>query len=377
MDIKAVLGSQYGDEGKGLTTDYLSSLNSSAIVVRHNGGAQAAHTVQTPDGRRHVFHHIGSGTFCGNATHLSRFMICNPIVFNREYDDLLKLGERPIVSVSPDAIVTLPADMLINQAVETLRGNSRHGSCGLGIGETVERTERGYQLTIRELHDVKNALFKEWFDLRISELNIQDNPIIMEFLHHDGVMNSFLHDIDLFLKRVVIREDTSLEGNDLIFEGAQGLLLDQTYGAFPYVTRSNTGIANVCEIIRDFDKVSLEAIYVSRSYQTRHGAGPMRHEGDISQYFNAVDPTNIPNQWQGTLRYGFLDIDEYQDAIKHDTQYASGIDLTIKGMLTCVDQMKTQQFPIFVDNELIFSNIQDSDILTDYQSYGPTRQTVR
>lgn len=75
----AVIGAGFGDEGKGLMTDYCCQRPKYTTVVRFNGGAQAGHTVVTPDGRRHVFSHFGSGTLRGAATFLSRFFICNPI----------------------------------------------------------------------------------------------------------------------------------------------------------------------------------------------------------------------------------------------------------------------------------------------------------
>lgn len=134
-DISVVIGANYGDEGKGLVTDFLS--NSETLVVRFNGGAQAGHTVVTPEGQRHVFHHIGSGALRGAATLLSRFFIVNPFIFLKEVKEL---GFEPTVSIDPRASVTTPYDMLLNQAVERKRGEERHGSCGLGINETVTRS---------------------------------------------------------------------------------------------------------------------------------------------------------------------------------------------------------------------------------------------
>ena len=95
-DIKIVCGSNWGDEGKGLMTDYFSQKPNS-IVVCSNGGAQRGHTVTTPDGIRHVFHHFGSGTFNNASTYLSEDFIVNPIIFKQEYDELIKLGYIPNV----------------------------------------------------------------------------------------------------------------------------------------------------------------------------------------------------------------------------------------------------------------------------------------
>ena len=137
-----VIGANFGDEGKGLVTDFLSAkYNGNVFVVRHNGGAQAGHTVVVPDGRRHVFKHFGSGTFAEAKTILSRFYVCNPILFFREKELLNKLGVNPVVYIDPRATISTPYDMMINQLAEDARGGNRHGSCGLGFGETVERNQ--------------------------------------------------------------------------------------------------------------------------------------------------------------------------------------------------------------------------------------------
>ncbi|MEJ2125462.1 MAG: adenylosuccinate synthetase, partial [Alphaproteobacteria bacterium] len=135
-EAKAVIGAAYGDEGKGLITDALvASCGAAATVVRFNGGAQAGHTVTLPDGRRHVFHHIGSGTLAGAPTFLSRFFVANPILLATEIANLAAMGFTPSIAIDPDAPVTTPFDMMINQFAETARGSGRHGSCGLGFGE--------------------------------------------------------------------------------------------------------------------------------------------------------------------------------------------------------------------------------------------------
>lgn len=88
-----VIGSAFGDEGKGLITDVLAAKNAGeTLVVRFNGGAQAGHTVTTPEGQRHVFSHIGSGTFTGSATFLSRFFVVNPILFHPRAGSAAAIG---------------------------------------------------------------------------------------------------------------------------------------------------------------------------------------------------------------------------------------------------------------------------------------------
>ena len=125
----AVIGSAYGDEGKGLAVDALTSrarrAREDVCVVRSNGGAQAGHTVVTPEGRRHVFSHIGAGALAGARTHLSRFFVVNPMVFGREATNLGAHILEQGVTIDPRAPVTTPWDMLLNQGVERARGPAR------------------------------------------------------------------------------------------------------------------------------------------------------------------------------------------------------------------------------------------------------------
>src|SRR5688572_19623885 len=151
MKAYAVIGANWGDEGKGIITDWLCSVQEKpGIVVRFNGGAQAGHTVEA-NGQRHIFHHIGSGSINWWPTYLGPEFICNPLMF---FEETAGMMNWPKVLVSTQCLVTTPYDMLINRAIETARGESRHGSCGTGINETVERSlvDR-FRITVGDLGD--------------------------------------------------------------------------------------------------------------------------------------------------------------------------------------------------------------------------------
>ena len=96
IDAKSVIGANYGDEGKGLVTDALAdeAMNTygNCLVICNNGGAQRSHTVVLEDGTRHAFSHFGSGTFRRADTYLSEYFILNPIIFRKEFEELVKLG---------------------------------------------------------------------------------------------------------------------------------------------------------------------------------------------------------------------------------------------------------------------------------------------
>jgi adenylosuccinate synthase len=297
---RIVIGASFGDEGKGLLTDYLCA-HGAGVVVRFNGGAQAGHTVVTPDGRRHVFHHFGSGSLCGVPTFLSQFFVCNPILFFKELESLAALGLRPQVFAHPDCLITTYGDMMINQARENSRGAKRHGSCGVGFHETIVRSQ---------LAELKITMGDLWNGSRRLESQVVE---VCESYAKFRCGESFLDDraIEVFLGCCrSFAEHVNPAGigqcKEPVFEGAQGLLLDQNNKEFfPHLTHSNTGMQNVETLCAQAGITQKEIYYVSRTYLTRHGAGPLPGEDPTMQF---EDSTNQPNPFQGELRFAPLDV---------------------------------------------------------------------
>lgn len=367
----AVIGSGYGDEGKGLVTDYLAKQNPGHIVVRSNGGAQAGHTVVTPDGHRHVFSHFGSGTFAGATTHLSRFMLVNPSVFRKEH---MALGGKPLVSVSPDCLVTIPQDMLLNQMKEAARGGGRHGSCGMGINETVVRSEQ-FKLMVSDLEHVDLKFMR---DLRYLIPDADLPAPYDKLLYDDNILARYLDDVAYFLENVQIVDDSKVDVN-LIFEGAQGLGLDQASRDFPHVTRSNTGMKN----INDYTShAPIDTYFVTRCYVSRHGAGPLLHEGQLTGV-TVDDPTNQPNNWQGTLRFAPLDLDVLKSRIWAEVS----LNVTPHLVVTCLDQVDEGLINFFMSGHEYRADPFDfSKIIADYlhipmnrvlESWGNNRDFIQ
>jgi adenylosuccinate synthase len=351
LSADVVIGAGYGDEGKGVLTDALAAPHGGrATVMRFNGGAQAGHTVTLADGRRHVFHHVGSGALAGAATYLSRFFVANPILLAQEISALTSLGVAPRIAIDPAAPVTTPYDMMINQIVERARAGGRHGSCGLGFGETLERNLRPeFALTVRETAD-RNRLRRFlrhirdiWAPERLRRLGVGHiAPADQAHLASDAILERWLDDVEAFRECVTMAPMTRLASmGKLIFEGAQGLMLDQDSGAFPYVTRSHTGLRNVMALASSIGLDRLDVTYVTRAYVTRHGAGPLAHELDGLPHPDAVDATNVANAWQGTLRYGTLDLDILARTILRDRAIARNMptSLTYHLAVTCLDQV--------------------------------------
>ncbi len=336
---QAVIGAGWGDEGKGLLTDALARPDT--LVVRFNGGAQAGHTVVAPDGRRHVFHGIGSGTFRGAATFLSRCHVHNPLLHGEEVAQLRHLGLAPRVIADPRGMVTTPWDMMLNQMTEQARNAGRHGSCGMGLNETVTRTEAGFALTAGQLGDagtlrgVLHAIRAQWVPQRLDALGLRPGPDWLARLDSSGIWDAFMDAAQAFAAEVPMAADAiAAHPGPVLFEGAQGLLLDAEHRWFPHVTRSRTGLTNVAVLAREAGIDALDVTYVTRAYATRHGAGPFPREAELSY----PDATNVPNPWQGMLRFGELDLDLLHEAVAADMD-ASLLPVSHRLAVTCVDQV--------------------------------------
>jgi adenylosuccinate synthase len=389
-----VIGANFGDEGKGVAVDALAARAADAVVVRFNGGAQAGHTVMPEHGRRHAFSHIGAGSFAGAATFLSRFFVVHPEILVREAAELAGLGLRPKVIVDPDAPVTTPYDVFINRWAEETRGGRRHGSVGTGFGETIERSERGHAIAVRDLGDAARlserlaCIHTAWMPLRLAELGISLTPERAQAASHPDVVARWLDAVDWFRHTVFPAPIDAIRGRKtIIFEGAQGLRLDQVRGfTFPFVTRSHTGLKNVLALAADAGIEHLEAIYMTRAYLTRHGAGPLPHEVPDLAFADVVDPTNRPNPWQGQLRFAPLDLDALRDTIAADVSAAAATGIAVDAGIgvSCLDQLRSRAEVLVAGSRLQVASPRMAATIADgvglalaLEAHGPVRTAVR
>lgn len=356
MKAIAIIGSGFGDEGKGHLTNYFSSLDNNSVVMRYNGSCQVGHTVHHGS-KRHIFSHFGSGTFYNRPTVLSEFFVNHPALYVKERNELIsKEISVPDVYVHPNSMVTTPFDMLVNQIVELGRGQKRHGSVGVGFGETFDRNDympihtKELFGNLDDLRTKVELIRDRWVPTRILDRN-EGNDHLYAILTQDGIIENFLNDVRLFVKGTKLFEYDQFKNNNIIFEGAQGLMLDQTYGFFPHVTRSNTGLKNIMEILKHYNVDSLSVNHISRCYTTRHGAGPLPFERDFPG--TIVDNTNHSHVFQGSLRYSPLNLDEMLKAVEwdYDSIGKHSFDIIQRGTFTCVDQL-TDEVPIIIDEEL-------------------------
>ena len=346
----AVTGLGYGDEGKGSIVDALAMRLNSPYVVRYNGGAQAAHHVVLEDGTTHRFSSWGSGTLRGAKTYLASRFILNAYSMFSEAKKLRSfIGKNPWEEIvaSPLCPVTTYIHVYLNRLRELARGGNRHGSCGMGIGETYEMEDLGIGVLrasdIRDEFTINELLREqaEWAQEEVSKLTISktDDYIdkVIDILHNKdlipievdrilalGNVLDVLDDFDYDF----LRELSNTE--NVIWEGAQGLLLDEEIGFFPHVTRSKTDITWIEEELSTIDLVS---IGVTRTYMTRHGNGPFPSEGAPGFSKLTFKDHNKEGKWQGNFRVGALDIPALKyglDNIKVPPDYLA---------ITCVDAL--------------------------------------
>lgn len=370
---KAVIGLGFGDEGKGITTDFLCSHSVHPLVIRYSGGQQAGHTVLR-NGVRHVFSNIGSGSMQGIPTYWSKFCTVDPIGLVNEIS-ILKEKWKKLHGTDLDfklyiderCPITTPYDTYQNQVEARAKG---HGSCGVGVGTTQKREEQRYSLTFGDLYN--SFVFQTKLDLV--------RAYYISLHHAEADQKSFDKMISLNTKRFndccqMIKELTYIKPvfglpknekigghlvrtySSFIFEGSQGLLLDQQYGFFPHVTRSNTGSKNIIEICGDN---SIEYYLVTRAYQTRHGNGPMSND-KLGHNINLDEnETNVTNEFQGNFRRSLLDVSLLEYGINKDEGIRNSSNKTL--VITCLDHIVNEyRFTyngqiVFCDNENDFVN---------------------
>jgi len=275
-----VIGAQWGDEGKGKITDLLS--RSADVVVRYQGGVNAGHTIVVQD-QTFKLHLIPSGILypdteciigCGT--------VIDPQVLIKELDQLeaLNISTRNLL-ISETAHVTMPYHRLIDQAAEERRGTHKIGTTGRGIGPTYADKSERTGIRILDLMDAKGL--REQLQWTINYKNV-----ILEKLYNlppldpETVIEQYLEYADRLRPHVV---DTSLKINDaiqrrrnILFEGAQGTLLDLDHGTYPYVTSSNPVAGGACVGTGVGPTMIDRVIGVAKAYTTRVGEGPFPTE---------------------------------------------------------------------------------------------------
>lgn len=351
MKANIIVDLMFGDSGKGRTTDYLCSLPSlthelqneveKKIVIRFSGGQQAGHNVKIGD-ISHIHSNFGSGTLRGVPSFFSEHCTIYPVTMFREQEVLKSKGVTPELYIHPLAKVTTPFDVAYNRLTERKNG---HGSCGLGISATMKRNlETGYKLYAIDLSN--RVLLEEKLEniYQYYYSKIENRTDKMEFVDlQREERREFMRCIDNMEFNVKSYEYIKENYDNLIFEGSQGILLDMDHGIFPNVTFANTTSKNALEICNKLGltKENIQIYYITRCYQTRHGAGWMSNQEKI-ELINTEDEINVYNEWQQNFKIGEIDYNLLNYALDVDMIYSEGLRRHL--VVTCLDQRPGFEF---------------------------------
>lgn len=283
MSTLVVVGSQWGDEGKGKITDLLSE--EANIIVRYQGGCNAGHTVVKGD-EQYIFHLIPSGILHKRVKCLiGNGVVIDPQSLLQEIESLKKKNIEIDGNLLIDfkAHIVLPYHKTLDEMKETKRGKDKIGTTKRGIGpayiDKIARTgirmidlinEKSLSKKLENNLNEKNTIFEKLYGVKIS--NQEKKDIIKKYREYGQLLKKYVIDISLYLNQA-INEDKKI-----LFEGAQGTLLDIDHGTFPYVTSSNPIAGGAC-IGTGVGPTKIDRVIgITKAYTTRVGRGPFPTE---------------------------------------------------------------------------------------------------
>ncbi|ANF49955.1 hypothetical protein A0O34_05180 [Chryseobacterium glaciei] len=354
--VFVVVGLGFGDEGKGIATDFLSYKFSNSIVVRFNGGHQAGHCVVNNLGEKHIFSNFGSGTMRGLPTFWSKHCTFAPNFF---VEEAFQLNFDFNFFIDINSPITTHYDVLYNRTVElTLDKDKRKGSCGVGFGATIERNKT-LPFCFQDILNEDN-LKSKLSDIRNfyrNKINI-DTSFNFDNFNHDLEDKLFCQNVSKIRSMIreskitVINNSKEIIDNwdNIIFEGSQGIMIDQNFGTKPFITKSNTTSQNVFDILGKENHFDITILYVTRVYQTRHGNGPFNILHNDFGLINNHDETNVENEFQGKPRANFLNIDELIYAIECDERFSTNCKKSI--LFTCLDHLQSEEVFFYKNGKL-------------------------
>ncbi|MEM3038579.1 MAG: adenylosuccinate synthase [Thermoplasmata archaeon] len=341
MPTLAVLGTQWGDEGKGKLVDFLAE--PAKAIVRFQGGDNAGHTVKV-ETEEFKLHLLPSGILRkGKLAIIGNGVIVNPRVLIEEIEHLNKRGiDTSGLRISDRANVIMPYHLLLDGAEEKLRAGKQVGTTGRGIGpcysDKVARLgirmidlidEKALRDRLSFIVDMKNRILRAY---EIPE-QLDLERIVKEYMRYGERLKPYITDTSIILEELAKRDSR------ILFEGAQGALLDIDYGTYPYVTASNTIAGNIATG-SGFPPGRIDAILgIAKAYTTRVGAGPFPTELPEEESMKLAKAGSEFGTTTGRMRRcGWLDLVVVGHAVR-----LSGIDcigLTKADILADMDKVK-------------------------------------
>lgn len=288
----AIIGAQWGDEGKGKIVDILSEY--ADVIVRFQGGNNAGHTVVV-DGEKFILHLIPSGILHrGKKCIIGNGVVVDPEVLLQEIDALQSKGrfqDKGSLLISEDAHLIMPYHKRLDAVRERLRGKNKIGTTGRGIGPAYE--DKAARCGIR----CGDLLREDVFRQKLKSNLLEKNHLLKSMFHENGfemhdVYNEYMSYGDKvagFISNTSVYLDGAIRrGENILFEGAQGTLLDVDHGTYPFVTSSNT-VAGEAATGSGIGPTKIDKVIgISKAYTTRVGEGPF--------------PTELKNQEGERLR---------------------------------------------------------------------------
>lgn len=318
-----VAGLGFGDESKGSWVDYLCRLHGATLVVRYSGGPQCSHRVVEPEpiGREHAFSQFGSGSFCLDVqTYLGPGMLIEPYAMVEEADILLKKYSLDVfckLMVDGQCSVITPYHIIANKIREIARGDKRHGSCGMGVGElrgdqiedNIEPL-KAYELWANSWTKLCETQERKMEQLRdVADYNRETRKL---YNHMGSLLPTEIAQFYTWCcttARMPVKRSGTLTDllkiNITVFEGNQGVLLDQEFGFAPHNTWTDCTFRTAEKLCKQAG-ISYTKVGCLRAYSTRHGAGPFVAQDNLLPFWG-LEAHNKAHPWQGNFRVGHFD----------------------------------------------------------------------
>ncbi|MDI3530587.1 MAG: adenylosuccinate synthase [Candidatus Atribacteria bacterium] len=281
MSVYIIVGTHWGDEGKGKIVDYLSE--NADLVVRAQGGSNAGHTVMV-DGKKYVFHVLPSGILHRNSICiLGDGMVIDPEALIEELNILQKRDKKVVkrIRISGKAHLVMPYHKILDRLVEEFRGEQRLGTTGRGIGPCYEDKVARWGIRVGDMLDELN------FATKLKMAICYKNALLEKVFGHpplkfDAILRKYYEYFQIFKEWIA---DTSLmvyqaarEGKKILIEGAQGSMLDLDHGTYPFVTSSHP-IASGAILGSGIGLLeNIEVVGICKAYTSRVGEGPFPTE---------------------------------------------------------------------------------------------------
>ena len=367
QEVKIVIGSAHGDEGKGVTVQHLCKEaigeGKKPLVIRFSGGPQAGHTINY-NGIEHICSTYGAGVLMGVPTLVYHTAYFDPLCAKREHDALVKkMTHVPNLYVCEGVRCITPFDVLCGRGDVKVLSD---GTCGKGIFPTFKRHNDGFTTNLSSftlngwLTSIK-YYYKELVGMDDETLNeaerLSEEECFM-FSKPDFGFIKMVSDYDKFLSGFDV----------LIFEGSQGLLLDMDCGFYPHVTPSKVGLNGLeGKYVKKSFLQDAEVYFVTRTYLTRHGNG---YE-PCKRYFDCLDikdkhETNVLNTYQGEFKTGIINFDLLNEAyLRHNVDNKIRLyNMTANLVVTHWDILdKGNEFPYIQNGKVQIAKYEDKSEL--------------